>query len=286
MQDRLRAYIALTRLDRPIGIYLVLWPTLWALWFAAGGLPPWDVLLVFVLGTVLMRSAGCAINDYADRGWDGDVERTRERPLATGRIQPWEAVAVFVALSLLALLLVLQLNTLTILLAIPAAALAASYPYAKRYTYLPQAHLGLAFAWGTPMAFAAVSGGVPPLAWLLLLVTTLWAIAYDTFYAMVDREDDLKVGIKSAAILFGRHDRLVTALLQLAVLALLALAGLWAGRGWPYAVGLLLAAGLAGWQQWLIRARGRAECFRAFLNNHWFGAAVFTGLAADYALRG
>jgi len=282
MKTRLRLYAQLVRLDRPIGIWLLLWPTLWGLWVAAEGVPPLTVLLVFVLGTVLMRSAGCAINDFADRHIDGQVERTRGRPLATGEIAAWEAVAIFVVLSLVALLLVLQLNTLTVLLAIPAAVLAGSYPFAKRFTHLPQAHLGLAFAWGIPMAFAAVQGTVPAVAWVLLLATTLWAVAYDTFYAMVDREDDLIIGVKSTAILFGRFDRLITLGLQVLVLALLGGVGVVSGRGLPYVLGLLVAAGLVVWQQWLIRERDRQACFRAFLNNHYFGAAVFIGLAVDY----
>lgn len=282
MKTRLRLYAQLVRLDRPIGIWLLLWPTLWGLWVAAEGVPPLTVLLVFVLGTVLMRSAGCAINDFADRHIDGQVERTRGRPLATGEIAAWEAVAIFVVLSLVALLLVLQLNTLTVLLAIPAAVLAGSYPFAKRFTHLPQAHLGLAFGWGIPMAFAAVQGTVPAVAWVLLLATTLWAVAYDTFYAMVDREDDLIIGVKSTAILFGRFDRLITLGLQVLVLALLGGVGVVSGRGLPYVLGLLVAAGLVVWQQWLIRERDRQACFRAFLNNHYFGAAVFIGLAVDY----
>ncbi len=282
MKTRLRLYAQLVRLDRPIGIWLLLWPTLWALWVASEGVPPLQILLVFVLGTVLMRSAGCAINDFADRHIDGKVERTQGRPLAAGQLAAWEAVAIFIGLSLVALLLVLQLNTLTILLAIPAAALAGSYPFAKRFTHLPQAHLGLAFAWGIPMAFAAVQEQVPTIAWWMLLATTLWTVAYDTFYAMVDRDDDRLVGVKSTAILFGRFDRLITLGLQLAVLVLLGSVGYMAGRGWLFALGLLAAAGLVAWQQWLIRKRERPACFRAFLNNHYFGAAVFIGLALDY----
>ncbi len=278
---RLHAYGRLVRLDRPIGIWLLLWPTLWGLWFAAGGLPPLQVLLVFVLGTVLMRSAGCAINDFADRDIDPEVQRTRTRPLAAGEIHPLEAVAVFAVLSLLALLLVLTLDAFTVALAVPAALLAASYPWAKRYTDLPQAHLGAAFGWGIPMAFAAVTGTVPAIAWLLFTVTLLWAVAYDTFYAMCDREDDLRVGVRSSAILFGRHDRLITALLQLAVLGGLVLAGLWAGRGAWYFGGVAAAAGLALYQQWLIRERQPAACLRAFLNNHRFGMVVFAGLLLD-----
>lgn len=282
MKSRLKIYTQLIRLDRPIGIWLLLWPTLWALWVAADGVPPIGILLIFVLGTTLMRSAGCAINDFADRHFDGQVERTKDRPLATGSIAPWEAVAVFVVLCLMALLLVLQLNQLTILLALPAAVLAGSYPFAKRFTHLPQAHLGLAFAWGTPMAFAAVQGHVPAVAWWLLLATVLWAVAYDTFYAMVDRDDDLAIGVKSTAILFGRFDRLITLVLQALVLVILGYVGLDSGRGAIYWGALLVAGGLVVWQQWLIRERDRDACFRAFLNNHYFGAVIFLGLAADY----
>lgn len=284
MYERLKLYAQLTRLDRPIGIWLLLWPTLWALWFAAGGIPPLDVLAVFVLGTVLMRSAGCAINDFADRHFDGEVERTQHRPLATGELHAWEALMVFCGLSMLALLMVLQLNQLTILLAVPAAALAGSYPFAKRFTHLPQAHLGLAFAWGSPMAFAAVQNHVPPVAWLLLLITAVWAVAYDTFYAMVDRDDDLRIGVKSTAILFGRFDRLITGLMQVAVLGLLGVAGGLTERGLFYFCGLFIAAGFVAWQQWMIRNRQREACFRAFLNNHYFGAAVFVGVFVDYLL--
>nr|MBV6628977.1 4-hydroxybenzoate octaprenyltransferase [Oceanococcus sp. HetDA_MAG_MS8] len=280
---RVQAYAQLVRLDRPIGIWLLLWPTLWALWIAAEGVPPAPILVIFVLGTVLMRSAGCAINDFADRDFDGHVQRTRQRPLATGRIAPWEALLVFAMLCLLALGLVLQLNRLTVLLSLPAAALAASYPFAKRWTSLPQAHLGLAFAWGGPMAFAAVRAEVPPAAWLLLLITTLWAVIYDTFYAMVDREDDRKIGIKSTALLFGSADRMITAALQVLMLLLLGALGHLLQLGGYYAAGLSVAAMLMLWQQWRIRHREPAACLAAFLNNHWLGAAVFLGLFLDYA---
>ncbi len=282
MGNRLEIYARLIRLDRPIGIWLLLWPTLWALWIAAEGIPPLHILVIFVLGTALMRSAGCAINDFADRNFDGQVERTRERPLATGQIAPWEALAVFAGLCVVALLLVIQLNQLTILLALPAAVLAGSYPFAKRFTHLPQAHLGLAFAWGTPMAFAAVQNTVPTIAWWLLLATVLWAVAYDTFYAMVDREDDLRIGVKSTAILFGRFDRLITFGLQLGVVAVLVFVGWEMGRGLAYGLSLFVASGLVLWQQWLIRERERDACFRAFLNNHYFGAVIFLGLLLDY----
>jgi 4-hydroxybenzoate polyprenyltransferase len=282
MREKLTDYLLLMRLHKPIGIWLLLWPTLWGLWFAAGGLPPARVLAIFVLGTVLMRSAGCVINDLADRNFDPHVARTRDRPIAAGRVTPGEALRLFVVLCLMAFGLVTQLNLTTVLLSLPAALLAASYPYAKRFHSMPQAHLGLAFSWGIPMAFTATGQPVP---WLLcgelMLATVLWAVAYDTFYAMVDRADDLRVGVKSSAILFGRHDLLATRVLQVAVIGLLAAAG-W-NLGYGYAAGLGVAAGLAVYQQWLARARDPAGCFEAFLNNAWFGAAVFAGLAFDLA---
>jgi 4-hydroxybenzoate polyprenyltransferase len=280
---RAGAYWRLVRADRPIGIYLLLWPVLWALWFAAEGLPSWWVLLVFVAGTALMRSAGCAINDYADRGIDGHVERTSKRPLATGEIRPREAVAVFAVLSLIAFGLVLTMNAQTIAHSFVAVALAALYPFTKRFTHMPQLFLGLAFGWGVPMAFTAVQGGIPPLAWLLFSATVVWALVYDTMYAMVDREDDLAIGVKSTAILFGRFDRLVIGLLQLMMLWLLWRAGVADARGAFYLLGLTVAAVLFVYQQWLIRDRQRDACFRAFLNNHYVGMAVFAGLAIDYA---
>jgi 4-hydroxybenzoate polyprenyltransferase len=282
MRGKFLDYLRLMRLHRPIGIWLLLWPTLWGLWFAAGGLPPLKLLVIFALGTVLMRSAGCVINDFADRGFDPHVARTRDRPIAAGRVTPDEALRLFVVLCLMAFGLVTQLDLATVLMSLPAVALVASYPYAKRFHSLPQAHLGLAFAWGIPMAFTATG---PPVPWLLcaelVLATVLWAVAYDTFYAMVDRDDDRRVGVKSSAILFGRHDRAITAALQAAVLALLAHAG--HGLGAAYFAGLGVAAALAGYQQWLIRDREPGRCFRAFLNNQWFGAAVFAGLAVALA---
>ena len=284
IKQRLGEYIRLTRLDRPIGIYLVLWPTLWGLWVAAGGMPGLLVLLVFVAGTVLMRSAGCAINDFADRKFDPHVRRTEQRPLARGAIRPIEAVAVFALLSLLSLLLVLQLNTLTILLSIPAVFLAGSYPFMKRFTHLPQAYLGIAFGWGIPMAFAAQSGEVPPNAWLFFVANIFWALAYDTMYAICDREDDLKIGVKSSAILFGRLDRLAIGVMQLLVLVMLLLAGLSFALHWPYYLGLLLASGFSLYQQYLIRGRDPQLSFRAFLNNHYFGMAVFLGIVASYLI--
>jgi 4-hydroxybenzoate polyprenyltransferase len=283
-RSRLGNYWRLVRADRPIGIYLLLWPALWALWVAAAGIPPWWILAVFVLGTVLMRSAGCAINDYADRGFDGRVERTAQRPLATGVVSPREAVAVFAVLALAAFALVLTLNAKTIAHSFVAVALAALYPFTKRYTHMPQLVLGIAFGWAVPMAFTAVQNTVPAVAWVLFSATVVWALIYDTMYAMVDRDDDLGVGIKSTAILFGRYDRIVVGLLQLLMLALLWQAGRMAGRESFYMLGLAGAAGLFAYQQWLIRDRDRTACLRAFLNNHYVGMLVFTGLFADYLI--
>ncbi len=284
-QRRLRAYWILIRANRPIGIFLLLWPALWALWIAGEGNPPWQAALIFVLGTVLMRSAGCAINDYADRDFDGHVERTAGRPLATGLIRPREALAVFAVLVLAAFGLVLFLNRLTVMMSFVAVALAAVYPFMKRYTHLPQLVLGMAFGWAVPMAFTALHGTVPPLAWELFAATVIWALIYDTEYAMVDREDDLRIGIKSSAILFGRYDRPIIGLLQLTMLALLWDVGRCAGLGWGWRGGLLAAAGLFAWQQVLIRHRERPACFRAFLNNNIFGLVLFIGLFLDYLLR-
>lgn len=285
LKQRFSEYIRLTRLDRPIGIYLVLWPTLWGLWLAAEGWPNPLVLAVFVLGTVLMRSAGCAINDFADRKIDPHVRRTEQRPLARGAIKPAEAVAVFVVLCMVSLLLVMQLNRLTILLAIPAAFLAGSYPFMKRITHLPQAYLGAAFGWAIPMAFAAQTGEVPINAWLFFVANIFWAIAYDTMYAICDREDDLKIGVKSAAILMGRFDRLGIGLMQMLTLGLLVIGGLAFGLGGVYMLGLLVASGFGLYQQYLIRDRDPKLSFQAFLNNHYFGMAVFAGIALDYWLR-
>nr|WP_286294153.1 4-hydroxybenzoate octaprenyltransferase [Methylomarinovum sp. IN45] len=270
------------RLHRPIGIFLLLWPALWALWIAGNGRPDPVIVAVFILGVVLMRSAGCVINDYADRRFDPHVRRTCDRPLAAGRVTPGEALILFAVLCGLAFVLVLFLNRLTIALAFVAAFLAASYPFMKRYTHLPQAYLGLAFGWAVPMAFAAQTGAVPAVAWWLLLATLLWALAYDTMYAIVDREDDLRIGVKSTAILFGRHDRLIIGLIQLAMLAVLAWVGRLAGLGEGYWAGLLAAAGFMAYQQWLIRERDPGRCFQAFLNNNWLGAVVFLGILLDY----
>ncbi|MGH8226191.1 MAG: 4-hydroxybenzoate octaprenyltransferase [Gammaproteobacteria bacterium] len=281
---RLGAYARLTRIHRPIGTFLLLWPTLWALWLAGGGHPAPLYFVVFVVGTFLMRSAGCAINDFADRRIDAHVRRTEDRPLARGEIRPAEAVTVFVVLAIAAYLLALfTLDRLALLLAIPGAFLAASYPFVKRYTYLPQFYLGIAFGWGIPMAFAAETGAVPPVAWLLLIVNVLWAAAYDTMYAMADRPDDVKIGVKSTAILFGDLDRAAIAILQAAVLIGLALVGLRLQLAPVYYWGLGAAAGFALYEQWLIRDREPKRCFQAFMNNNWFGAAVFAGIILQLA---
>jgi 4-hydroxybenzoate polyprenyltransferase len=285
-RGRLRGYVVLVRLNRPIGIFLLMWPALWALWLAGDGQPPWQIVLVFVLGVVLMRSAGCAINDFADRDFDGHVARTRQRPLATGVVSPHEAVAIFVILSLVAFGLVLLLNWQTVALSVVAAFLTLIYPFMKRFTHVPQLFLGAAFGWAIPMAFTAVTGGIPSYAWVLFAATLIWALIYDTQYAMVDRQDDLKVGIKSTAILFGDWDRLVIGLLQVLMLGLLVWIGILAGRGIWFFGGLGVAATLALYQQVLIRERAPLPCFKAFLNNNYFGMAIFVGLVLDYALAG
>jgi 4-hydroxybenzoate polyprenyltransferase len=248
------------------------------LWIAAHGTPDLHILFIFVAGVVLMRSAGCVINDYADRDFDVHVARTRDRPIAAGRVTPTEALVLFFVLCLVALALVFTLNTLTIQLAVVGALLAATYPFLKRYTHLPQFYLGVAFGWGIPMAFAAQTGAIPLVGWVLLAANVCWAVAYDTLYAMVDREDDLKVGIKSTAILFGRYDRMLVFLFHILALTLLVLSGARAGLSLGYYVGLVAGLALALYQQYMIRDRGRDECLRAFQNNNWFGAAVFAGM--------
>ena len=279
---RLGHYAKLIRLDRPIGTLLLLWPALWALWIAGAGNPPWGVVAIFVLGVALMRSAGCAINDFADRGFDGAVERTRNRPLATGAITPKEAFLVFVVLSLGAFGLVLLLNWQTVMMSFVAVALAAAYPFMKRFTHFPQLVLGLAFGWAIPMAFMAVTETVPPAGWLLFAAAVVWALVYDTEYAMVDREDDLKIGIKSTAILFGRRDLRIIGILQVAMTGMLLGVGLTAGLGHFYYLGLFVAALFFVRQQYLMRGRDPAGCFTAFLNNNLVGMAVFAGLLIDF----
>ncbi|MCK5360429.1 MAG: 4-hydroxybenzoate octaprenyltransferase [Gammaproteobacteria bacterium] len=281
-QTKLYQYLLLMRADRPIGSFLLLWPTLWALWFAGDGQPAAMIVLIFIIGVFVMRSAGCVINDYADRHIDPDVARTCNRPIAAGRVKPREALILFAALCLIALLLALQLNSLTIKLSLVAVLLAASYPFLKRFTHLPQVYLGIAFGWSIPMAFAAQSGHLPATIWLLFLANICWTVAYDTMYAMVDREDDLKIGVMSTAILFGKNDRLIIGILQLSSLALLLWAGLVFERGSYYFIGLLLASFFFIYQQCLIAERDTTRCLQAFLNNNWFGAVVFIGLALDY----
>jgi len=285
IKDRSLPYARLMRLDKPIGVLLLLWPTLWALWIAGHARPDPGVLVVFVLGVILMRSAGCVINDYADRGFDARVERTRNRPLVTGVVSPREAIALFFGLLLMAFVLVMLMNTLTVILAFAGALLAATYPFTKRYTYLPQVHLGLAFGWAVPMAFAAQTGSVPKVGWLLLIANLLWSVAYDTMYAMVDREDDLRIGVKSTAILFAEADRLIIGMIQGLMLITLLVVGKEAGLGWAYHMGLAVAGGLVVYQQTLIRNRDRNGCFKAFINNGWFGGVIFLGIAGDYVLR-
>ncbi|KAA3629388.1 MAG: 4-hydroxybenzoate octaprenyltransferase [Proteobacteria bacterium] len=286
LPGRLPDFARLVRLDKPIGIYLLLWPPLWALWIAGDGRPDPLVVAVFVAGVILMRSAGCAINDYADRHFDGHVARTQARMIPAGRIRPREAVVAFAVLSLCAFALVLLMNWLTIGLSLIGLALAAVYPYSKRHTYLPQVVLGAAFGWAVPMAFAAQTGTVPALGWLMYVTAILWATAYDTMYAMVDRKDDLKIGIKSTAILFGELDKLIIGILQALVLGALFLIGQQAKLGGFYYMGLTVAAGLAIYEQWMIREREPAACFRAFLHNNWFGLVVFCGVVLDFWARG
>lgn len=283
-RERLSVYGRLTRLNRPIGSFLLLWPTLWALWLAAGGLPDTKLLVIFVLGVLLMRSAGCVINDYADRHLDGHVKRTRERPLVTGEASEREALGLFLVLCLLAFGLVLMTDRFTILLSLGGVALAFCYPFMKRYTHLPQLVLGAAFAWAIPMAFAAQRGSLGADVWLLYTASLLWTVVYDTLYAMVDRDDDLKVGIKSTAVLFGDQDRLMIGLLQMLTLGALAMVGGRFELGLWYYLGLVAAAGLFIYHQYLIRFRERGACFKAFLSNNWVGFAVFIGLVIDLGL--
>lgn len=279
LQRRLREYVLLTRLDRPIGILLLLWPVLWALWLASNGTPEPKLLVIFVLGTVLTRSAGCIVNDLADRDFDPHVSRTHSRPLAARRVSPHEAVALFVVLSLLAFALVWQLNARTIALSVIAIGLMLSYPLFKRFFPAPQAYLGIAFGWGVPMAYTATQGTVPLEGWLLFVAAMVWAVIYDTFYAMVDRPDDLKLGLKSTAIFFGKADLAIIALCQLAMLAVLVFVGVRRGLDAYYFIGLVSAAALFASQLWSSRQREPGACFKAFLNNNYVGLAIFAGIA-------
>lgn len=282
LSHRLPLYLQLMRANRPIGSLLLLWPTWWALWLAAGGTPPLHLLFIFTAGVFLMRSAGCVINDLADRHVDGHVQRTAQRPLPQGLVSTREALGLFAALCVAAFLLVLLTNQLTVMLAFAALALATLYPFAKRHTYLPQVVLGAAFGWSIPMAFAAVTGELPRGAWLLFIGNLLWTVVYDTFYAMVDRDDDLKIGVRSTAILFGEDDRIITGMLQASTLLVLVLVGGQFELGYWYYVGLIAAGALFVWQQHLVRGRERSACFRAFLNNNWVGAVVFLGIFFHY----
>jgi 4-hydroxybenzoate polyprenyltransferase len=282
MLKKLHFYTQLIRLDRPIGIYLLLWPTLWGLWIASHGIPDFTLLIIFVLGVILMRSAGCAINDYADREIDKHVARTKNRPLAAGHISTQEALAVFATLSGIAFFLVLQLNLSTILLSTVAVLLVASYPFMKRFHSLPQVHLGAAFAWAIPMGFTAVNETVPPLeAWLLFVATLLWTVAYDTLYALSDKEDDLKIGVKSSAILFAQYDRIIIAILQTLTIGLLVWVGLLMNAGIAYFISLLLASVLFVYQHHMIKNREPIHCLHAFLHNNWVGMVIFIGIFID-----
>jgi len=286
LRHKFSLYLRLVRLDKPIGTLLLLWPTLMALWLASGGVPDWKLLAIFVAGTFLMRSAGCAINDFADRDIDRHVKRTVDRPLTSGQIASWEALLVAALLAGVAFLLILPLNSLTKQLALVALVIAASYPFFKRFFAIPQAYLGIAFGFGIPMAYAAIQGEVPALAWLLLLGNVFWAIAYDTEYAMVDRDDDLLLGLRSSAITFGRHDVAAVMLCYaLALLIMLAVGWQHGLRGW-FVAGVLAAAACAAYHYTLIRGRERMACFKAFRHNNWLGAALFAGIVLDYAWRG
>jgi 4-hydroxybenzoate polyprenyltransferase len=286
VKERLDRYEKLMRLDKPIGILLLLWPTLWAVWIASNGQPHWMVVWIFVLGTVLMRSAGCVVNDYADRDFDPHVERTKLRPLAARTVSVREAFILCGFLVLCAFLLILPILTpLLFGLSVAALFLAGSYPFTKRFFAIPQAYLGVAFGFGIPMAFAAIQGEIPPLAWTMLAANIFWAIAYDTEYALVDIDDDRKIGIKTSALTFGRFDIAIIMLCYTITLALLAYIGWWLGFGWAYAAGIGVAAGIAGYHYTLIRGRERMRCFKAFLHNNWLGAAVFAGIVADYLLK-
>ncbi len=282
MADRIQTYVQLMRLDKPVGILLLLWPMLWGLWFAAQGLPDWQILIIFVLGTILMRSAGCVINDYADRKIDPHVERTKNRPMAAGRVSSKEALLLAAGLSLSAFLLILPLNQLTILLSVPALFLAGTYPFTKRFFAMPQAYLGIAFSFGIPMAFAAQTNSLPPIIWILMLANLFWVIAYDTAYAIVDKPDDLKIGIKTSAITFGRFDVLGVMVCHACFIAIMLIIGQLQQMNLAYYAGLMVASGLVIHQYTLIRNRDRALCFKAFLHNNWVGMVVFSGIALDF----
>ncbi len=283
--DRLNAYEKLMRLDKPIGILLLLWPTLWALWLSTSGHPNWLIVWIFVMGTVLMRSAGCVVNDYIDRDIDPHVARTQNRPLAIGLVSKEEALALATTLALLAFLLILPLNRLTLMLSVVALLLAATYPFTKRFFVLPQAYLGIAFGMGIPMAYAAQMGQLPPITWALLIANIFWAIAYDTEYAMVDREDDLKIGIKTSALTFGKFDVIAVMASYSIMVAILAWVGVAGHLHWPYFLGLAVAVGLMVYHYQLIKARDRAQCFQAFMHNNWVGAAIFAGIVLEFLLR-
>ncbi len=278
-------FIQLMRLDKPIGTYLLLWPTLWALWIAAEGVPSAKNLFIFITGVILMRAAGCVVNDFADRNFDGHVQRTQARPMAAGRVSSREAWTLFAILVGLSFVLVLLTNATTVYLSFGALALAACYPFMKRYTFYPQVVLGAAFSWGMPMAFTAETGSLPPEAWLLFIANLLWTVAYDTYYAMADREDDLKIGIKSTAILFGEADRIIIVTLQGLALFCLILAGVRFELGQWFHLGLVVAAGCFAWEYWKTASRKPQVCFKAFLHNHWAGLAIFAGIVLDYATK-
>lgn len=286
IQNKIIPYARLMRLDRPIGIYLVLWPTLWSLWLAAEGAPDTKVLMIFIAGALLMRSAGCVINDYADQKLDRLVQRTKNRPLVTGEIKKNEALALFSGLAFTSFILVIFTNSLTIKLSFAAIALAICYPFMKRYTHLPQIILGAAFAWSVPMAFAAQTNTVPPQVWLIYMVTLVWTVTYDTFYAMVDREDDERAGIKSTAVLFGEMDKVMTGSLQVITVFGLLLMGKHFNLNWFYFLSIAGVIALFVYQQYLIKYRQKEQCFIAFLNNNWVGMLVFIGIAGHYAISG
>ncbi|KAF3978270.1 MAG: 4-hydroxybenzoate octaprenyltransferase [Methylococcales symbiont of Iophon sp. n. MRB-2018] len=282
--DRLQQYYLLARFDKPIGILILLWPALWALWVASDGKPDLFVLFIICSGVVLMRAAGCVINDYADREFDPKIERTKQRPIAIGKVSPKEALILFVVLCLVALMMVLQLNRMTVMLSFIAVFLAASYPFMKRYTQLPQAYLGIAFGFAVPMSFSAQTNTIPMVAWIMYLAVMLWALVYDTMYAMCDKEDDLKIGVKSTAILFGEKDREIMGVLQIVITVLLIIVGLIQQLGLFYYSGIAIASGLSIYQQKLIFHREKSLCFKAFLNSNYFGMAVFIGLGLDYLM--